>query len=588
MKNNQLWYCYFMADIETKRHSLAHMLAMAVLDLRPDTKLGIGPTIENGFYYDFDFNGPPPGADCFEKLEKKMTKLIKGNFEFERREIPADEAKKIFASQPYKLELIEELRKNKQLISIYKSGEFIDLCAGPHIDSTEDLKTVSFKLMKIAGAYWKGSEKNPMLTRIYAVAFDSPDELKNYIQMQEEAERRDHRKLGKELEIFTFSEEIGQGLPIWLPNGTIIKDLLEDLAKKKEAIEGYQRVSTPIIARESLFIKSGHLPHYKESMYSPMDIDGENYYLKPMNCPFHHAVYASRPRSYRELPLRLAEYGLCHRYEKSGELQGLMRVRSMEMNDAHIYVRPDQVKEEIKKVIELHEYYYNLFGVKKTKYRLSLHDKKELGEKYIDMPKAWVENEKILREVLKELKVDYYEAENEAAFYGPKIDIQIYSIIGKEYTLGTVQLDFAQPARFGLKYTNEKGKEEMPYVIHRAPLSTHERFIGFLLEHYAGAFPVWLAPVQVEIIAVSEKFNDYGKKITTILAKEDLRVKFNNDNETLGKKIRNAEFQKMPYIIVVGEKEEKSGTIAVRERGKGDLGTMNIDDFIKKINLEIE
>ncbi len=578
-------------QIETKRHSLAHVLAMAVLDLYPDTKLGIGPTIENGFYYDFALSAEASGEGVISeknlpKIEEKMREIVKSDFKFEREKVTAEKARKIFENQPFKLELVEELKKEKQPITIYKSGEFIDLCAGPHVDSTEDIKSVSFKLMKIAGAYWKGSEKNPMLTRIYGLAFETMEELKGHLKMLEEAEKRDHRKLGKELEIFTFSEEIGQGLPIWLPNGTIIKDLLEDLAKKKEAAEGYQRVSTPIIARESLFIKSGHLPHYKESMYSPMDIDGENYYLKPMNCPFHHAVYASKPRSYRELPLRLAEYGLCHRYEKSGELQGLMRVRSMEMNDAHIYVRPDQVKEEIKKVMELHEYYYNLFGVKKTRYRLSLHDKKELGEKYIDMPEAWIENEKILREVLKELKVDYYEVENEAAFYGPKIDIQIYSIIGKEYTLGTVQLDFAQPARFGLKYTNEKGKEEMPYVIHRAPLSTHERFIGFLIEHYAGVFPIWLAPVQIKIITVSEKTENYGKEILKKF--EDMRAELDISNETLSKRIRNAELQKIPYIIVVGEKEEKSGTIAVREKSKGDLGTMKVEDFIKKVKNEKE
>ncbi|MDD5547296.1 MAG: threonine--tRNA ligase [Candidatus Pacebacteria bacterium] len=576
------------SNIENIRHSLSHLLAAAILKKYPDTKLGIGPTIETGFYYDFLFAKPINEEDLAE-FEKEIKSLINKNLDFKSEEITSAAAKKLLKDQPFKLELIAELSKEKSPISIYRTGDvFTDLCRGPHVKNTKEINPDAFKLTHIAGAYWKGNEKNPMLTRIYGLAFNTKKELDEYILMMEEAKKRDHRELGKKFELFTFSEEIGQGLPIWLPNGTIIKDEIENLAKEKESAEGYQRVSTPIITKEDLFIKSGHLPHYKESMYAPMDIDGENYYLKPMNCPFHHTIYSSKPRSYRELPLRLAEYGLCHRYEKSGELQGLMRVRSLSMNDAHIYVRPDQVRDEIKKVIELHEYYYKLFGIKKAKYRLSLHDKKELGKKYFDMPEAWKENEQILREVLQDLKVDFYEAENEAAFYGPKIDIQIYSIIGKEYTLGTVQLDFAQPQRFNLKYIDENGKEVMPYVIHRAPLSTHERFIGFLIEHYAGAFPTWLSPVQAIILPISEKVNNYAKEISDSLISSGVRVKIDDSNETLGKKIRGAEMKKIPYILVVGEKEAQAGTIAVRRYGKGDLGAQNIKKFTEEITAEIK
>lgn len=582
--------------LETMRHSVAHIMAVAVKQLFPDAKFGIGPTIEYGFYYDFDLprNLVP---DDLPEIEKKMKDIIKKDLAFKRKEMTIKEAlvlvKKL--DQPYKKELIEELRdQGEKAVSFYETGDpsaslgqvFIDLCRGPHIDSTKE--TGAFKLTKIAGAYWRGSEKNKMLQRIYGLAFNTKEELDNYLAVLVEAEKRDHRKLGRDLEIFTFSDEIGAGLPIWLPNGTVLRDELEKLAKEKENELGYERVSTPLIAKEDLFYKSGHLPHYRESMYSPMDIDGENYYLKPMNCPFHHTIYASKPRSYRELPLRLAEYGMCHRYEKSGELQGLFRVRSMMMNDAHIYVRPDQVKEEIKKVIELHEYYYKLFNAKSVSYRLSLHDPKDLGGKYVDMSQAWKENEQILREVLGELKVDFFEAENEAAFYGPKIDINICSVIGKEYTLGTVQLDFSQPQKFNLTYTDKDGKEKMPYCIHRAPLSVHERFIGFLIEHFAGAFPVWLAPVQVAILPVGSRHIDWSEKISKDFKKEGIRVRVDDANETIGNKIRKAEGQKIPYMLVVGDKEMEGGELAVRIRGVKEMAKMKMDKFLEKVKNEIK
>lgn len=564
------------------RHSLAHLLAAAVLKLRPNAKRTIGPAIDNGFYYDFDFSEPINEADLLN-IEKEMKRLVKSWTKFERHEVTVDEARKEFADNPYKLELIDEFSNEGQTLSIYQSGDFRDLCRGGHAQNLDKIDPESFKLDKLAGAYWRGSEKNKMLTRVYGLAFASKQELEDYLKMREEGEKRDHRKLGKELELFTFSDAIGPGLPLWLPKGTVLRDELEKLAKETEFIYGYERVSTPLITKEDLFYTSGHLPHYKESMYSPMEIDGENYYLKPMNCPFHHTIFASSIRSYRDMPLRLAEYGNVHRYEKSGELQGLMRVRSLMMNDAHIYVRPDQVKEEIKKALELHQYYYQLFGIKKVVYRLSKHDPADLGGKYVNMPKEWNENEQVLREVLENLNLEFFEAENEASFYGPKIDINIYSAIGKEYTLGTVQLDFAQPQKFNLAYIDQNGKEAMPFCIHRAPLSTHERFIGFLIEHFAGAFPLWLSPVQVKILNVGAAHLEYCQKLAAQLKAENIRVESDAANETVGNKIRKAAKEKIPYTLVVGDKEIESGQLAVRIRGKEKLWETESNDFIQKL-----
>ena len=573
-------------QLEHLRHSLAHLLAAAVLKLWPSAKRTIGPAIDNGFYYDFEFVKPVTEADL-PKIEKQMKKLLPTWKTFDRHDVSVSEAKKEFAGNPYKLELIEEFSSQDQNLTIYQSGEFRDLCRGGHAENFNKVDPDSFKLDKIAGAYWRGSEKNTMLTRIYGLAFATKEELANYLAMMEEAKKRDHRKLGKDLEIFTFSDEIGPGLPIWLPKGTVIKEELEKLAKAKEFEYGYERVATPIIAKEDLFYTSGHLPHFRESMYAPMEIDGENYYLKPMNCPFHHTIYQAKAHSYRELPIRYAEYGLCHRYEKSGELQGLLRVRSLDMNDAHIYVRPDQVKEELKKVLELHKYYYDLFGINKVSYRLSLHDPKDLGGKYVDMPKEWQKNEQILREVLQEMKLDFFEAQDEASFYGPKIDINIYSAIGKEYTVGTTQLDFAQPQRFNLTYIDQQGKEVMPFCIHRAPLSTHERFIGFLLEHYAGEFPLWLSPVQIKIISVGSAHEEFCRNLANKFKQENIRVEADLANETVGNKIRKSSREKIPYTLVIGDKEINADKLAIRVRGREKLVELSYQELVEKIKDSI-
>ncbi|PWB39111.1 MAG: threonine--tRNA ligase [Parcubacteria group bacterium] len=570
------------------RHSLSHILAMAVLKKFPDAKLGIGPTIDNGFYYDFLLPDKLSEEDLPE-LEKSMRQIIGQKIDFKKSVLSRAEAlKKVSANkQNFKEELINDLPENEE-ISFYESDDFTDLCAGPHVENSSEINTESFKLTHLAGAYWRGDDTRDMLTRIYGVAFNNKNELAEHLKMLEEAKLRDHRKLGKELDLFTFSDMIGGGLPVWLPHGTVLRDELEKLAKETEFQCGYERVSTPVISKEALFLKSGHLPHYKESMYAPMDIDGEDYYIKPMNCPFHHVVFQSKMRSYRELPLRLAEYGLCHRYEKSGELQGLMRVRSMCMNDAHIYVRPDQVKEEIKQVIQMHQYYYNLFGIDKVSFRLSKHDPADLGGKYVNMPQEWADNEQILREVLTEMKVDFFEAENEASFYGPKIDVQIFSAIGKEYTIGTVQLDFAQPQKFELKYTDETGKEVMPYCIHRAPLSVHERFIAFLIEHFGANFPLWLSPVQVRINSVADKHSEFCQNLGQELKKHFIRVQVDLSAETVGNKIRKSAKEKIPYTLVIGDKEMASDKLAVRVRGQEKLWEVSKDDFIRNISENIK
>jgi threonyl-tRNA synthetase len=574
-----------MSNIEQKRHSLSHVLAMAVLERFPKVKFGIGPTIENGFYY--DFGDIKISDDDLAGLEKKMRLLIAKDLKFEKKFITTAETKKIFKNQKYKLELIKELQKEKQPISIYQSGDFIDLCAGPHIKSTKEINPEIFKLTKIAGAYWKGSEKNPMLTRIYGLAFETKKELDDYLKMAEEAEKRDHRKLGKELEIYTTADEIGPGLILWLPNGVIIKQELEKWAIETEKKWGYKHVSTPHITKAELFKISGHLPYYKEDLYAPFEIEGEAYYLKPMNCPHTHMIYKSKERSYRDLPLRLAEYGQVYRYERSGVLHGLMRVRGFCQNDAHIYVQPENAVEEFINVLNLHKYYYNALKVKDWRVMLGVRDPKNLRAKYHGDDKMWQKAEEMTKEALDKADVEYEIEKGGAAHYGPKADIYIRSAIGKEYAIGTDQLDLYMPERFKLSYTDKDGKEKMPYVIHRAPLGSHERMVGFLLEHYAGNFPVWLSPVQVKILPVSEKFNDYAKKVLEELQRVEVRSEIDENNETLGKRIRNAELQKIPYVLVVGEKEKESGTVSVRERGKGDLGAMPLEKFIEKIKKEI-
>jgi len=580
------------SNIEKVRHSLAHILAAAVLKKYPKTKLGIGPTIENGFYYDFLLPEPISDADLLD-LQKEMKHLIAQKLEFKAEEITALKAKKLFAGQPFKLELIEELKKAKSPISLYHTADvFTDLCKGPHVANTSEINMEGLKLTHIAGAYWKGSEKNQMLTRIYGLAFSSKKELDDYLKMMEEAKKRDHRLLGEKLKLFAFSDFVGPGLPLWLPNGTVIVEELERLAKEMERLGGYKQVRTPHVAKEIMYKTSGHLPYYAETMFPPMVMCEEGgqkttYYLKAMNCPHHHQIFAAAPKSYRELPLRLAEYGTCYRYEKSGELFGLMRVRMLSMNDAHIYCTEEQFAEEFMAVIKMYLKYFKIFGIDKYVMRFSTHSKEGLGKKYIDNEKLWGKTEDMVRSIMQKEKVPFVEVENEAAFYGPKIDVQIWSAIGREFTLATNQVDFAVPERFGLTYKDSDGKDKTPICIHRAPLSTHERMIGFLIEHYAGAFPTWLAPVQAIILPISEKQKAYGKQVFESLIASGIRAELDESNETLGKRIRAAEMQKIPYILVVGDQEKENKTVAVRQREKGNQGEMTPEAFAGMIKKQL-
>jgi threonyl-tRNA synthetase len=579
------------------RHSAAHVMAQAVLEFYPQAKYTIGPPVENGFYYDFDLPQPLVLEDL-EKIEKRMRQIISGGHTFIKKVVSAQEARLVFKDQPYKLELIEGLEKGsldeygyplteKPEISLYQSDTFIDLCRGPHVETTRQINPSALKLMSIAGAYWRGDEHNKMLTRIYGTAWRTPDELKDYLKMLEEAKARDHRKLGRELEIFIYDEEVGPGLPLWLPRGGVIIEELERLAKELEEKAGYLRVRTPHLAKEDLFLHSGHLPYYAESMYPPMEIEGVKYYVKPMNCPMHHKIYGSKPRSYRDLPIRLAEYGTCYRYEKSGELFGLMRVRSMQMNDAHIYVTEDQFEQEFMAVIDLYKRYFDLFGIEKYVMRLSLHSKDGLGKKYVDNERLWVKTEDMVRRAMTNGKVPFVEANNEAAFYGPKIDLQIWSAIGKEFTLATNQVDFAQPGRFNLVFMNKEGIEETPLCIHRAPLSTHERMIGFLLEHYAGNFPVWLSPEHVRVIPITDPQNEYAETILRQLREHGIRASADVSAQRMNAKIRAAQLMKIPYMLVVGENEAQAGQVSLRVRDGSRSDNIPLAEFIARANDRI-
>jgi len=570
----------------TMWHSSAHLMAEALEFFYPGIKLAIGPPIENGFYYDIDFEDYSFSDEDLQKVEKKMIELAREKNEFVRKEVSKSDALAYFQERkdPYKLELINDLEDGS--ITFYTQGNFTDLCRGPHIPHTGYIKAV--KLLSVAGAYWRGDEKNNMLTRIYGITFPKAKELEDYLEMLEEAKKRDHRKLGKELELFTFDDDIGPGLPLWLPNGAFLIEQLEELAKKTEKKAGYKRVRSPHIAKENLYLTSGHLPYYKDSMFPPMELDGSTYYLKAMNCPHHHKIFDASPKSYKDLPLRLAEYGTCYRYEKSGELFGLMRVRSLQMNDAHIYCTKEQFEAEFRAVNEMYIKYFKIFGVDKYIMRFSTHDPAKLGKKYVDKPELWQETEDMVRQVLINSGIPYKEVADEAAFYGPKIDVQIYSVIGKEFTLATNQVDFAQPLSFNLTYTNANNEQEHPIVIHRAPLGTHERFIGFLIEHYAGKFPLWLAPEQVKILPISEKFNEGCKNILQSLENYDIRASIDDRGEKIGKKIRDAEIAKVPIMLVIGEKELEEGKVSVRKQGEGDQGTMSIEDFAKYVSNEVK
>jgi len=567
-------------------HSSAHLMAEAVESLFPNVKFWVGPPVENGFYYDMDLGDRKMTEEDLAKLEKKMNELAKQNNIYARKEISKKDAIKYFSDKgdEYKLDLLQNLNDGE--ITFYSQGKFTDLCRGPHIPNTGFIKAI--KLTNIAGAYWKGDEKNKMLTRVYGVTFPSQKELDEYLLMLEEAKKRDHRKLGKELGIYTMDDDVGPGLIMWMPNGTVIIEELEKLAKETELEAGYKRVVTPHIAKESMYLTSGHLPYYADSMYPPMEMEGEKYYLKSMNCPHHHKIYAAEPKSYRDLPYRLAEYGTVYRYEQSGELFGLMRVRCLHMNDAHIYCTKEQFNDEFRAVNDMYLKYFKIFGIDKYVMRLSLHSAEKLGVKYVNHPELWNETEAMVRNVLIESNIPYVEVQDEAAFYGPKIDVQIFSVIGREFTLATNQVDFSQSRSFKLQYTTHDNKTDTPLIIHRAPLGTHERFIGFLLEHYGGKLPVWLSPVQVKILPISDKFLEYAKTILHELKKADIRAEIDDRNEKIGKKIRDTELMKVPYMLVIGEKEMNEGKASIRRQGKGDLGAKLVEEFIVEIKKEIE
>lgn len=567
-------------------HSSAHLMAEAVEATYPGVKFWVGPSLDKGFYYDMDLGDHKITDEDLLVLEKKMNELAKKNSIFERKFMPKQEAIDYFTQKgdEYKLDLLQNLTDGQ--ITFYTQGNFTDLCRGPHIPHTGSIKAI--KLMSVAGAYWKGDEKNKQLTRVYGVTFPAQKELDEYLAMLEEAKKRDHRKLGKELGIYTMDDDTGQGLPLWLPNGTIIIEELEKLAKETEGAAGYKRVVTPHIAKESMYLTSGHLPYYADSMFPPMELDGTKYYLKAMNCPHHHKIFDAEPKSYKDLPFRIAEYGTCYRYEQSGELFGLMRVRCLHMNDAHIYCNKEQFADEFRAVNDMYLKYFNIFGVDKYVMRLSLHDPAKLGQKYVDEPELWQQTETMVRKVLIESNIPFIEVQDEAAFYGPKIDVQIWSAIGREFTLATNQVDFNSGNKFKLTYTTKDNGTDVPLIIHRAPLGTHERFIGFLLEHYAGKFPAWLAPLQVKILPISDKFMDYANTILKTLKNADIRAEIDDRNEKIGKKIRDTEMAKVPYMLVIGEKEMAESTVAVRRQGKGDLGVKGLDAFTADLAAEIK
>ncbi|MBT3187737.1 MAG: threonine--tRNA ligase [Anaerolineae bacterium] len=588
---------YEDSELYKIRHSAAHVMAQAVMEMFPKGKYTIGPPVENGFYYDFDLPRTLTPEDL-KKIQKRTRKILNGKHEFLKQILSADEAREIFKEQTYKLELIEGLEEGgfdeygnpldeKPDISTYTHDSFVDLCRGPHVDNTGDINPKAVKLMSIAGAYWRGDENNPQLQRIYGTAWNTKEELDAYLWRLEEAKKRDHRKLGKELDIYTFDEEVGPGLPLWLPNGAVIIEELEMLAKQMEREAGYKQVRSPHLTKEDLFIRSGHLPYYAESMYPPMEMEGGNYYIKPMNCPMHHKIFDARPRSYRDLPVRLSEYGTCYRYEKSGELFGLMRVRSMQMNDAHIYCSEAQFEEEFMAVIDLYMKYFEIFNIEKYVMRFSTHAKEGLGKKYIDNEPLWLKTEEMVRRAMKNGGVRYVEVADEAAFYGPKIDVQVWSAIGKEFTLATNQVDFSVPEKFGLHFTNSQGEDETPLCIHRAPLSTHERMIGFLIEHYAGVFPVWIAPVQAVLIPITDDHLDYAYEVKKKLVSAGIRAEVAADSGRMGAKIRKAQKKKIPYMLVVGDAEMEANAVALRMRDGEDRGAIPVDDFITLANNSI-
>lgn len=572
------------------RHSLAHVLAQAVLTIRPEATLGFGPPIDTGCYYDFLFDNPLSEED-FETIEKTMRRIISEKQEFTAGERQLDEAVAYLESRGeyLKVEYCKELGAGgESKIGFYVNGPFEDMCAGPHVEHTGKIPPDCFKIDSLAGAYWRGDEKREQLTRIYVLAFPSKKELKEFEKNRELARERDHRKLGKELELFMLSDDVGPGLPLWLPNGTVLREELENFAKEVEAREGYHRVSTPHIAKEALYYRSGHLPYYADGMFPPMEIEGESkYYMKAMNCPHHHMIYGHRPRSYRELPLRFAEYGSCYRYESSGALSGLLRVRSLSMNDAHIYCSVEQLKEELKKTFRMTLDYYEKFRFQNVRVRFSTHDAAK-SDKFVDNPELWEFSENVVDEVIKELQIDYFMGPGEAAFYGPKLDFQATTGLGREESISTTQLDFASPLRFDLKYIGEDGKEHRPYIVHRAPLGTHERFLAFLIEHFGGAFPTWMAPTQVMLVPVSAKFNDYAEEFARELRGDLMRVQCDFSDNSLNKKIRAAVTSKIPNILIIGGKEVEQNTVTLRRYCVKDQVNMAKEEFKDRMRRYIK
>ena len=567
-------------DMYNKRHSLSHLLAIAALEYDKNAKLGIGPVIDNGFYYDILFKKKISDSNI-EDFEKRMRELIKENLPFKKEEISYEEAKELFKYQPFKLELIEGLKDEK--ITIERTGDiFVDLCEGGHVDKTGEINPEGFKLTSIAGAYWKGKNENAMLTRIYGLAFDTKEELDVHIEAMEEAKKRDHRVLGEKLKLFMISDVVGKGLPIYLPDGAFIRKKLEEYIYEKETERGYKYINTPILTHKRLYEKSGHLDHYSDDMYSPIDIEGEEYYLRPMNCPHHHQVFCNGIVSYRDLPIKLAEAGLVHRFERSGVLTGIIRSRCFTQNDAHIYCEKKDLEKEIMEVLELFKEVYEDFEITDYWYRLSLPDfdnKEKFGD--IEKKEIWEESSEITRKALEKFGAKYVEGVGEAAFYGPKIDVQIKNVNGKEDTIATIQVDFYSPDRFNLSFINNEGKKERPVIIHRAILGSFERFLAFLIEQHAGAFPFWLSPKQIDIIPVSDKFLDYAEEIKKQL--KGYRVEINTSRDTLGKKIRSAKENKTPYYLILGETEKTDNTIKVEGRD-GFSETMRVDEFIDKLS----
>ena len=576
--------------LEEYRHSLAHLLGAALVDLYPGVKLTIGPAVDDGFYYDADIPVSITESDL-SKIEKRMKEIIKNWDTPSEKEVTKEEALAYYKDNEFKKELIEDIVSKGEKLILVTFGDFVDLCRGGHIATMKDVDVNSFTLSSLAASYWRGDEKRPSLTRIYGYAFFTQKELEEYKEMREEMKKRDHRLLGSQLDIFAFSEEIGPGLPMWLPNGRTLQILLEKWSMQAEKERGYQQVATPLITKGNLFYTSTHLPHYEDSMYCPMEIEGEKYYIKPMNCPMHHELFKSRPHSYKELPIRLSEYGFCHRYEDSGALFGLMRVRGMKMNDAHIYCSKDQVVEEFVEVIKLHQYYYDLLNI--DEYWMELALRNPDSDKYHGSDEMWEEAERLTKEAMEIAGVPYKIAHDGAAFYGPKVDFQVKSSIGREFTASTNQIDLFMPERFKLEFTNAQGEKEIPAVIHRAPLGTHERFIGFLIEHFAGRFPFWLAPEQVRIVSVSDNVSSYIKEIESILQSTilDTPIKYNEiryttdtSSHSIGKKIKEALLKKIPCIIVVGEKDQKENVVSIRNYEKQEtIPLAKLQAYIKNL-----